>query len=1048
MSDDGYEPNMERLAAKKVQGNWREEKIISMTVFPSGSRAGKKNWTSAISGNTETTNWRHFVDVMESESKGGNARVKEKHDALLWTPWSFSDGLGSRTADNAHCLTMIGLDFDGVRNGGVNDIVADLTIAGLASLTHSTFSHQFPKDANRDRFRVFLPLTRPIKKSEWTQEVKGWIAEAFVGMDGSCLDVARQFYMPSTDMVYNLDPLLCETKGCPVDVDSLLDMAASYKASRAEYAYAQEGRTIRKASDPELPTELLSFKAWDAFRWFKETGRYLRLASKGGWHEVVCPEIEKHSSGDGGAYIRIEDDSRLWSFKCHHNHNGVTHDGPWLSKWLGNNLTPEEESKYLLRVGVKVQDIESAFRGEVIKCDRRYLQLVGRIDDPIFNISCPLEEAEDIAGKGNHLTVYLKSPKGTGKTKALESFVRGRRSVLCISHRIALAGELARRLGLANYQDSVSSDSLSICVNSLYRLLDDKRRLRAFDVVVIDEVEQVLAALTGPTLKDQRGLVYSLLEELIRRAKIVVCSDADLTMELTVKFVSPLRTGSKEVLIKNVVQSNEHYKFYRSRNDILNQFLLSCESPDGPRSYLATNKKGGIAEAITEVARGRGVKLLLVTSDTVNKGDKDVRMFLDSPAKFLQGSDYRGVVATGVISTGFNIDEKGLFEGVYGVFDPGIYTAFDCDQAIFRVRHSECRHLWVHPGYGLSPDVIAGRQIHEYRALQSISRLAFRAPDPFGCYGEGQVEERYLELFDSVLMHSNVYSNARDRWLKHMYGDAGAVVEQVEEDVSSTRQVEELKDDLKLARQVIKGKHIDELQEARCLTGLEFEDLEKKSDLTGEEVLAREKYLLALSLNKSPDELSRKEIERGWDGVEVYRSIRDMRRSPEENEEKDYDEARRGVLPPDRRYRLARQRIWMRVEELTGLGLEDLPRQLKQQAVLEREMQQIKSSCTARRQRDILLKPVKREYEGARAVIRKADAENVTEFLCGELDIIGGSFGINFKRQKDGSLTPQQKGKLMQKLFDRHGVKLERKKSGDYVVKVDETLETLCRDGE
>ena len=62
-----------------------------------------------------------------------------------------------------------------------------------------------------------------------------------------------------------------------------------------------------------------------------------------------------------------------------------------------------------------------------------------------------------------------------------------------------------------------------------------------YDVVIIDEAEQVFRHLVGDTMEKTRGQIFSTLLWLIQNAKLVICSDADLTYELTIYVMSKLR---------------------------------------------------------------------------------------------------------------------------------------------------------------------------------------------------------------------------------------------------------------------------------------------------------------------------------------------------------------------------------------------------------------------------------------------------------------------------------------------------------------------------
>ena len=68
---------------------------------------------------------------------------------------------------------------------------------------------------------------------------------------------------------------------------------------------------------------------------------------------------------------------------------------------------------------------------------------------------------------------------------------------------------------------------LVICVNSLPKLALTGQQFRHFDLIIIDEIEQVLAHLNGDTFKGvQAFLVYTVLGGYMKKADCVVAMDA------------------------------------------------------------------------------------------------------------------------------------------------------------------------------------------------------------------------------------------------------------------------------------------------------------------------------------------------------------------------------------------------------------------------------------------------------------------------------------------------------------------------------------------
>jgi len=118
--------------------------------------------------------------------------------------------------------------------------------------------------------------------------------------------------------------------------------------------------------------------------------------------------------------------------------------------------------------------------------------------------------------------ILIRSPKGSGKSHQLRRLVEHCKaknlSGLLIGHRQSLISALAKNLGLACYPDKVTSwgepipvsEYYAICLDSMQHRLDPRKD--KFDVIIIDESEQVFAHLTSDTLLKQRRECFSKLE--------------------------------------------------------------------------------------------------------------------------------------------------------------------------------------------------------------------------------------------------------------------------------------------------------------------------------------------------------------------------------------------------------------------------------------------------------------------------------------------------------------------------------------------------------
>ncbi|MBL8195115.1 MAG: hypothetical protein JNM06_15075, partial [Blastocatellia bacterium] len=145
----------------------------------------------------------------------------------------------------------------------------------------------------------------------------------------------------------------------------------------------------------------------------------------------------------------------------------------------------------------------------------------------------------------------LRCPIGSGKTTAISKLLKNTKgTVLSITYLQSLAKEISYKFNIENYQDYQGYSSpdyakitelqkLSICVNSLYKLLDkDGKLVRKFEMAVIDEIQQVIRRL--PTKIKKKTLVLSALKQIVQKADHLILMDAhidSLTINLLKKWL-------------------------------------------------------------------------------------------------------------------------------------------------------------------------------------------------------------------------------------------------------------------------------------------------------------------------------------------------------------------------------------------------------------------------------------------------------------------------------------------------------------------------------
>lgn len=196
----------------------------------------------------------------------------------------------------------------------------------------------------------------------------------------------------------------------------------------------------------------------------------------------------------------------------------------------------------------------------------------------------------------NHNVLVLQGMMACGKTHSLVNFLRSvpDKTVVVVTPRRQFALEVYRILkddcGLqvslylpmaddVDYRDINDTHSLVIQLESLYKLK------RKFDIVVIDEIESVLAQLYSPTDKEL-GRVATILQELLVSAERVILADAFVADRTLV-----VATGIGKPVMHVSFQPQQRVRrtavLLRSHEDLVDKVLLLHE--EGKRVVVATS---------------------------------------------------------------------------------------------------------------------------------------------------------------------------------------------------------------------------------------------------------------------------------------------------------------------------------------------------------------------------------------------------------------------------------------------------------------------------
>lgn len=291
----------------------------------------------------------------------------------------------------------------------------------------------------------------------------------------------------------------------------------------------------------------------------------------------------------------------------------------------------------------------------------------------------------------------IKAPPGAGKTQHVAApFIAEMRaqgsSVMAVCHRVTLTAELARRLGLPDYQTArvdqvMKAAGVATCLPSIASPVL-REALPKPDVLFIDEIAQVLDFLPSKLCAaggyGNEG-IHDLLREMIRDARAVVLADANVNGRV-LAFIEQCRPGEQFRVFEMQAQARRKRAQVADNADAVTG-AIAVELAAGGRVWLACEGKDK-ARAIAARFGDEGYRVMCVTAET--KTAPDVAAFLaDADANSLA---FDLVVSSPAISSGLSIEhrETGPHFTLGGYIGSGVrITPEDAMQQLGRVRYLE-----------------------------------------------------------------------------------------------------------------------------------------------------------------------------------------------------------------------------------------------------------------------------------------------------------------------------------------------------------------------
>lgn len=709
--------------------------------------------------------------------------------------FSFQFADAYRKSENFLCSDIIAADIDDGMT--LEEAMNDPFILNNACLLYTTASHT----PENHRFRLVFQLPHTVTDPEVIRALLRGLVRKYPA-DKANTDPARQFYGArgcSTHLFgkalseegYNL---LLDLGHDPINLSDRQDNVGGKSGSRS---------VISLEADSEVRTA---------------KGDWVRLADMEGSKPIYCPF---HHDKNPSAFTIVSRSNGAIGVHC---------SSCQMSFWSADKQPePYDFLHFDKLVRREVED---------------FIPSVVADDSGLVEISMPdhnqLLNQPHIGVLPFHQGITLiKSPKGTGKTTYLKSLVseyrnQGKR-VLLVGHRRSLLRALSESLGLQCYLDAKEfaqfspnkiSKHFAVSVDSMATML--KPNIHKFDVVLIDESEQVFSHLIADTIDlANRRKCYLLLQHYIQSARDVIALDADMN-QITLHAIQ--RFGNKNPFIDRRLILNEYktehrrIELYPSENQVIGDLFSSLHSEE--RVFVCCNSKKQVDELVETIQAKFGRKFPLFFITSANSNTPEVTAFLtEIKTEILK---YRVLLVSPAMGTGIDItfpDNISHIDTVYGLFEARINTHFDIDQQLSRVRHPKHVRIWISPETfnfetetdpikqeiaesGIIPEVLTG-----YAAFSGVPEYNWNDP--------------YLTLYATILAAQRASKNQLRKNFIDLRTYNGWIVEEAKRNATAISAGNVL---ASLGEELRRENQIQRILNARILDSAQVDEINHKKD--------------------------------------------------------------------------------------------------------------------------------------------------------------------------------------------------------------------------
>jgi hypothetical protein len=749
-----------------------------------------------------------------------------------------------RSSKNFIASDFLAIDFDGGLT--ITDCLALDIVKNHASLIYTTASHT----EDNHRFRLVFMLPRTIEDPQELRFSARALTER-LGGDPSATDPARIFFGSKGCWSKQLGSTLSAELLDELILDGRLEVASDSRTR----TFPVPNRSHAKIK-PEQEIILAD-------------GTQTTFGSIVDKRQVHCPfHVDHHPSAfisgeRDGRYIHCSTCQKTWHSSASRPRRYNFHDFDDFIKAIKSGVFYKGDSELVA--------LESLMEPHGIKPHNISLQDSAYFKGPDMRL-----------GAIKHGVTFIKSPKGSGKTTFLSNLLKitsddleaesdfsddafqpermqdePSEKVLLIGHRQALIGELCERLGLNCYLDYPENLSATVkaekkrrygvCLDSLWRV--DQMR---YDIVVIDEVEQVLGHFLSSTVGAARNRLFEVFFRLIRVAKHVIVLDADLgwTSVNAIRMIKSLNLDESQqpetkepewpiqIVLNERKDTNRKLHLYESQTHLvakLKQDILA-----GKRVFVTSNSKNtvdAIAKTVEALAKQANVDIPHISITSANSKTESVQDFINNIRDRILS--YGVILSSPSLGTGVDIsfpNKAQEIDCVFGLFEARITNHFEIDQQLARVRNPGEVYVWISPqcfNFETKFEVVVDDLLRT--ELATGIRYGFRWQDRKSIADD----DPFLTMAAQATVKNRASkNNLKANFIRHKM-DQGWDLQIVDKEDSQAQDGEQL---LKDGRQRSKAEEVRKVMSATVLNRVAFEKLKRRLNHQYSPITEAERY--------------------------------------------------------------------------------------------------------------------------------------------------------------------------------------------------------------